>query len=219
MSIKNNKVSLLTALIMGASAVSFSTNALAVSCSGADAGNATVTAFKNDPSSVLNNADLASAIQLIAVTDSNLLSDIIATARIASADQQSAIGKGLGQAASACVTDQAAYAAEIQTEAEGVGGALETAFTDASDADDAEPGDPTETAAVGTPGNQTITPTGDTGTGTAVVGGTDNNGSGSGTGNTTGPSNANNSSPGSSSPSFSGTGAASSNARNVSPST
>ncbi len=211
MPIKMNKVSLLAALLMGAAAASFSTNAMAVSCSGADAGSATVAAFKNDPSSVLSSADLASAIQLIAVTDSDLLSDIIAMARTASADQQSAIGEGLGQAASACVADQAAYAAEIQTEVEGVGGPLKTAFAASTNE--------VETAAVGTPGNQTITPTGDTGTGTAVVGGTDSTTSGSNSETTTGSSTASSSSPGSTTPSFSSTGAASSNARNVSPST
>jgi len=76
---------------------------------------ATVNNFVANPSSILGAADLAQTVRDLVASDSSTLSPVLALLQGASGDQQSAIGSGLGQAASVlCLRTDPNFAAEIQ---------------------------------------------------------------------------------------------------------
>ena len=222
MSVKHTKVSLLTALTLGASVVVLSSNAMAASClsGAAKASDASLEAFKADPSSVLaDNASsglpLANAIRSLAASDSDTLNQILDLANQGSSEQKAAIGAGLARAAAACTDQEPEYAAQIQVQVAGMGDAQVLAAFQTTSSDVA-------TAALGGDG-QTITPAGGEGGGTGgpVNGsGTASTGSSGGSNpvQATGSSNASTSSPTNQTPTFSNSSSRSGRA-NVSPST
>jgi hypothetical protein len=75
----------------------------------------TVNNFVANPSSILGAADLAQTVRDLVASDSSTLSPVLGLLQGASGDQQSAIGSGLGQAASVlCLKTDPNFAAEIQ---------------------------------------------------------------------------------------------------------
>lgn len=76
---------------------------------------ANINNFVANPSSILGAADLAQTVRDLVASDSSTLSPVLALLQGASGDQQSAIGSGLGQAASVlCLRTDPNFAAEIQ---------------------------------------------------------------------------------------------------------
>jgi hypothetical protein len=74
-----------------------------------------VSGFLSDPGSALKSADVAQMVRDLVASDPTTLAPVLALLQGATADQQSAIGSGLGQAASVlCLRTDPNFAAEIQ---------------------------------------------------------------------------------------------------------
>lgn len=75
----------------------------------------TIGNFLSDPGSILKSSDVAQTVRDMVASDSTTLSPVLALLQGATSDQQSAIGSGLGQAASVlCLRTDPNFAAEIQ---------------------------------------------------------------------------------------------------------
>jgi hypothetical protein len=70
--------------------------------------------FLNAQGAPLSNAELISKVRDLVTADKAALKAIVEALKFAGAEEKSAIGTALGQAAQACLTTQAAYAADIQ---------------------------------------------------------------------------------------------------------
>lgn len=128
MSVKLSKLSMMTALSLGVSVFAFSSSAMAASCL---SGNAQLpasesSAFQKDPSSLLkanpaSGLTLTNAVRALAGSDSANLTKLIELAEKGTSAQKSAIGAGLGRAASACKNVDPNYALELQKAVLGTG--------------------------------------------------------------------------------------------------
>ena len=72
------------------------------------------TLFLNDQGRPASNPELISNVRELVITDKTSLAPVIEDLKLASAEEKSAIGTGLGQAAQAVLRTDPAYAAEIQ---------------------------------------------------------------------------------------------------------
>ena len=72
------------------------------------------TLFLNDQGRPASNPELISNVRELVITDKTSLAPVIEDLKLASADEKSAIGTGLGQAAQAVLRTDPAYAAQIQ---------------------------------------------------------------------------------------------------------
>jgi hypothetical protein len=72
------------------------------------------TIFFNDQGKPASNAELISNVRELVIADKADLKPVIGQLKLASADEQAAIGTALGQAAQAVLRSDPAYAAEIQ---------------------------------------------------------------------------------------------------------
>ena len=72
------------------------------------------TIFLNDQGKPASNPELISNVRELVIADKTDLKPVIEELKLASAEEQSAIGTGLGQAAQAVLRTDPAYAAEIQ---------------------------------------------------------------------------------------------------------
>jgi hypothetical protein len=73
-----------------------------------------VSLFVNGQGAPLGNAELISKVRDLVTADKAALRTVIDALKLADPAEKSAIGTALGQAAQACLTTQAGYAAEIQ---------------------------------------------------------------------------------------------------------